>query len=107
MTPKTNVEKIKRVVAESYSVTVEAIDSRARPRNLFAARAVCMVIARNLLDLSDKELSVIFGRAQKTLIFARHKVRSAISANPAFHTRFLALQARCAAALVPTDGVTP
>lgn len=56
------VDEIKRICAEHYGTTVEAIDSHERPDHVVLARYMAASFVSELLHVSDRELDRLFNR---------------------------------------------
>ncbi|SHH36397.1 chromosomal replication initiator protein DnaA [Anaerosphaera aminiphila DSM 21120] len=70
-----NTQIIKEVVAKSYKVNIDDIDSKKRTRSIAYPRQIAMYIARELTDLSLPKIGEEFGgRDHSTVIHAYNKV---------------------------------
>ncbi|MFH1679539.1 MAG: helix-turn-helix domain-containing protein, partial [Candidatus Eisenbacteria bacterium] len=82
------VESIQKVVANHYSVTVEALLSQKRTASLALARQVAMYICRELTGLSLSQIGARFGgRDHTTVIHACHKIDNLLNADDDFRAR--------------------
>lgn len=78
-TKEINILRIKEMVADSYSVSVEDLNSKKRTKNIAFPRQVAMYIARNLLDISLPNIGGEFGgRDHTTVMHAIKKVEDEI-----------------------------
>ena len=78
-TKEINMLRIKEMVADSYNVTVEELNSKKRTKNIAFPRQVAMYIARNLLDISLPNIGDEFGgRDHTTVMHAIKKVEDEI-----------------------------
>jgi chromosomal replication initiator protein len=75
-------ERIRRVVAEEWSVEVEALVSKRRTKDLTVPRQVAMYLIRELLDLPLVEIGALFGgRDHSTVIHSIRKVEESLETN--------------------------
>ncbi len=74
-TKEINVLRIKEMVADSYNVTIEELDSKKRTKNIAFPRQVAMYISRSLLDISLPNIGDEFGgRDHTTVMHAIKKI---------------------------------
>ncbi|MBQ6367083.1 MAG: chromosomal replication initiator protein DnaA [Erysipelotrichaceae bacterium] len=79
------VDKIKRIVADYYGLTVTQISSKSRTKNIATARHVAMYLCRKLIDASYKDIGRSFGkRDHSTVINACEKVESMMQKSDAY-----------------------
>ncbi|HET9440241.1 MAG TPA: chromosomal replication initiator protein DnaA, partial [Longimicrobiales bacterium] len=85
---------IKERVAQLFSVTVEALSSKKRTKDVTIPRQVAMYLIRELLDLPLVEIGRLFGgRDHSTVIHSIQKVEEDLATNDGFHARVQALRA--------------
>jgi chromosomal replication initiator protein len=81
-------EIVRRRVAEAWSTTAEALESKRRTKDLTVPRQVAMFLIKELLDLSLVEIGKVFGgRDHSTVIHSVDKVREEMRRDPAFRER--------------------
>jgi len=81
-------EIIRRRVAEAWSTSAEALQSKRRTKDLTVPRQVAMYLIKELLDLSLVEIGKVFGgRDHSTVIHSVDKVREEMERDPAFRER--------------------
>jgi len=68
------VQRIQKIVADYYSLTVEDIKSRRRTQNFAYPRQIAMYLCRKLLDKSCNELGADFKRDHSTIIHGCEKI---------------------------------
>ncbi|NLY21113.1 MAG: chromosomal replication initiator protein DnaA [Tissierellia bacterium] len=74
-----DTNRIKTIVSENYSISIEDIDSRKRPKDIAFARQVAMYLTRELTDLSLPKIGNEFGgRDHTTVIHACDKINNEI-----------------------------
>ena len=74
-----SVEKVKRVVAKYYSISIKDMDSAKRTRNLAFPRQVAMYISKELTDRSLPQIGKSFGgKDHTTVLHAVKKISSSI-----------------------------
>lgn len=78
-----DIKKIKRIVADYYSLSVKQIVSATRTKNIAIPRHIAMYLCRTLLDAPYKEIGNEFGkRDHSTVINACEKVEELIKKDP-------------------------
>jgi len=88
-------ERIKRTVADSWDVKVEALASRRRTKDLTVPRQVSMYLLKDLLDLPLVRIGDLFGgRDHSTVIYSIQKVEDACSEDPDFKHRVEEIRGR-------------
>lgn len=93
-TPEITPSLVKERVAHSWGVTVEALASKKRTKEVTAPRQVAMYLIRDLLDLPLVEIGKQFGgRDHSTVIHSIQKVEDDFGKDAAFHARVQALRA--------------
>jgi len=81
-------------VAQSFGVSVEALASKKRTKDVTAPRQVAMYLIRELLDLPLVEIGKQFGgRDHSTVIHSIQKVEDDLRADDTFHARVQMLRA--------------
>jgi len=95
--PELTPELIRAQVAQSWGVSVEALSSKRRTKDLTVPRQVAMYLMRQLLGLSLVEIGRLFGgRDHSTVIHSIEKVEQEMAADPAFRARVEAVRAELA-----------
>jgi chromosomal replication initiator protein len=85
---------IRERIAESFSVSVEALCSKKRTKDLTVPRQIAMFLIRELLDVPLVEIGRLFGgRDHSTVIHAINKVQEDVAADAVFGARLQALRA--------------
>lgn len=79
-----SVDKIKKVVAEYYNLSVQQINSKSRTSNLIVARHIAMYLVRNLIEsISYIQIGKEFGgRDHSTVMKACDKVEKNMKKDP-------------------------
>lgn len=78
-----NTDRIKKIISETYGVSVEDLDSKKRPKDIAYARQVAMYLSREMTDLSLPKIGADFGgRDHTTVIHAIDKISKEIKLNP-------------------------
>src|SRR5690606_56865 len=86
-------ETIRARVAEYWGVTVDALVSKRRTRELTVPRQVAMYLIRELLDVPLVEIGRLFGgRDHSTVIHSIEKVEQEMAEDEAFRARVNALR---------------
>lgn len=79
---KNDIQKIQRVVAEYYNVTVDDLKSKKRVANIAFPRQIAIYLSRNLTDESFPRIGMEFGgRDHSTVIHSCDKIASEIKNN--------------------------
>ena len=93
-TPEITPSLIRERVAQLFGVTVEALSSKKRTKEVTMPRQVAMYLIRELLDLPLVEIGRLFGgRDHSTVIHSIQKVEEDLAADDTFHARVQALRA--------------
>lgn len=93
-TPEITASLVKERVAQSWGVSVEALASKKRTKEVTAPRQVAMYLIRELMDLPLVEIGRQFGgRDHSTVIHSIQKVEEDIGKDATFHARVQALRA--------------
>ena len=93
-TPEITPVLIRERVAQLFGVTVDALSSKKRTKEVTMPRQVAMYLIRDLLDLPLVEIGKLFGgRDHSTVIHSIQKVEEDLAADDAFHARVQALRA--------------
>ena len=74
LTKEINIEKIQRIVAEYYNLTVEDIRGRRRTQNIAYPRQIAMYLCRKLLDKSSNQIGQVFKKDHSTIIHGCEKI---------------------------------
>ena len=92
--PEITPTLIRERVAQLFGVTVEALSSKKRTKEVTMPRQVAMYLIRELLDLPLVEIGKLFGgRDHSTVIHSIQKVEEDLAGDDAFHARVEALRA--------------
>jgi len=93
-TPEITPALVKERVAHSWGVTVEALASKKRTKDVTAPRQVAMYLIRELLDIPLVEIGRLFGgRDHSTVIHSIQKVEEDLAHDDGFHARVSQLRA--------------
>ena len=88
-----SAEMIRAQVATRYGVTVDALISKKRTKELTVPRQVAMYLIREMLDLPLVEIGKLFGgRDHSTVIHSIQKVEEDLRADEAFRERVEAIR---------------
>lgn len=91
--PTPNV--VRRLVAEAWGVSAEALQSKKRTKDLTVPRQVAMYLIKERFDLALVEIGKLFGgRDHSTVIHSVAKVEDEMAADPNFRERVDAIRAR-------------
>jgi len=78
-----DVDRILEVVSRAYHVGVDDVRSTRRHKSVALPRHVAMYLARELTDMSWKEIGRHFGRSNHTgALFAHRKIAAALDTDP-------------------------
>jgi chromosomal replication initiator protein len=92
--PEITPALIRERVATVFGVTVEALSSKKRTKEITMPRQVAMYLIRELLDLPLVEIGKLFGgRDHSTVIHSIQKVEEDLATDDGFHARVQALRA--------------
>ena len=81
-------ERVRQKVAEAWSTSSEALQSKKRTKDLTVPRQVAMFLTRELFDMPLVEIGRLFGgRDHSTVIHSIAKVEEDMAADPAFRQR--------------------
>ena len=73
------IDKIQKVVAEEYNLTVKDLKVKKRTKELAVPRQIAMYLARSLTDMSTTEIGDTFGgRDHTTVMHAYNKIAADI-----------------------------
>ena len=79
---KNNINRIQRIVAEHFQVTVDDLKSKKRSANLAFPRQVAMYLCRKLTDESFPKIGIEFGgKDHSTVIHSVEKIEKEIMVN--------------------------
>ncbi|MGQ0815688.1 MAG: chromosomal replication initiator protein DnaA [Gemmatimonadota bacterium] len=93
-TPDITPSLVKERVAAAWNITVEALASKKRTKEITVPRQVAMYLIRELLDLPLVEIGRLFGgRDHSTVIHSIQKVEQDLQGNDTFHARVQHLRA--------------
>ncbi|MFN2399622.1 MAG: chromosomal replication initiator protein DnaA [Gemmatimonadaceae bacterium] len=83
-----NPATIQTAVAREWGVTVDALRSKSRTKDIAVPRQVAMYLIRNLLGTQLVEIGSAFGgRDHSTVMYSLEKVEEFLTVNPDFHNR--------------------
>ena len=92
--PEITAALVKERVAQNWGVTVEALASKKRTKEVTAPRQVAMYLIRELLDVPLVEIGRLFGgRDHSTVIHSIQKVEDDLAHDDGFHARVSQLRA--------------
>jgi chromosomal replication initiator protein len=92
--PEVTPSLIRERVAQLFGVTVDALSSKKRTKEVTMPRQVAMYLIRELLDLPLVEIGRLFGgRDHSTVIHSIQKVEEDLATDDSFHARVQALRA--------------
>jgi len=92
--PELSADGIRARVAQAWGVSVEALASKRRTKDITIPRQVAMYLIRDLLDLPLVEIGRHFGgRDHSTVIHSIQKVEDQLAQDPDFRARVEALRA--------------
>jgi chromosomal replication initiator protein len=92
--PEVTPVLIRERVAQLFGVTVDALSSKKRTKEVTMPRQVAMYLIRELLDLPLVEIGRLFGgRDHSTVIHSIQKVEEDLATDDSFHARVQALRA--------------
>jgi chromosomal replication initiator protein len=92
--PEITPTLVKERVAQNWGVSVEALASKKRTKDVTAPRQVAMYLIRELLDLPLVEIGKLFGgRDHSTVIHSIQKVEDDLQKDDSFHARVQQLRA--------------
>ncbi|HEY0810122.1 MAG TPA: chromosomal replication initiator protein DnaA, partial [Longimicrobiales bacterium] len=92
--PEVTPTLIRERVAQLFGVTVDALSSKKRTKEVTLPRQVAMYLIRELLDLPLVEIGKLFGgRDHSTVIHSISKVEEDLATDDSFHARVQALRA--------------
>ena len=92
--PEITPALIRERVATVFGVTVDALSSKKRTKEITMPRQVAMYLIRELLDLPLVEIGRLFGgRDHSTVIHSIQKVEEDLATDDGFHARVQALRA--------------
>ena len=78
----TNIDKIQRIVAEHYQITVEDMKSKKRSANLAIPRQIAMYLCRTMTDESFPKIGIDFGgKDHSTVIHSVEKIEKELKTN--------------------------
>ena len=81
---KNNIDKVQKIVAEKYNLTVEDIKGKKRNANITEARQIAMYICRNVLNESLMRIGNEFGgKDHTTVMHSVSKIEAAIKKDQA------------------------
>ena len=96
-----NIENIQQLVAEYFHLDVNTMLGKSRKRNIVIARQLGMYFAKQMTDLSLKDIGRHFGnREHTTVLHALKTVNDLAETDPAFATMLSGLQHKLENSLV-------
>ena len=82
MGEKNNIQRIQRIVAEYFQISVEDIRSKKRSANISFPRQIAMYLCRNMTDESFPKIGIEFGgKDHSTVMFSVEKIENEIKTN--------------------------
>ena len=79
---KNDIQKIQRVVAEHYNVSVEDLKSKKRVATIAFPRQIAIYLSRQLTDESFPKIGIEFGgRDHSTVIHSINKIDTELKTN--------------------------
>ena len=79
---KNNIQRIQRIVAEYFQISVEDIRSKKRNSNISNPRQIAMYLCRNMTDESFPRIGIEFGgKDHSTVMHSVEKIEKEIKAN--------------------------
>ena len=79
---KNNIQRIQRIVAEYFQISVEDIRSKKRNANISNPRQIAMYLCRNMTDESFPKIGIEFGgKDHSTVMHSVEKIEKEIKAN--------------------------
>ena len=82
---KNNVNKIQKVVAEYFQISVEDLKSKKRNSNISFPRQIAMFLCRKFTDESFPKIGIQFGgRDHSTIMHSVDKIENEIKTNAQF-----------------------
>lgn len=80
---KTNIQKIQKVVADAYKISVDDMKSKKRSAVVTGPRHIAMYLSRELLNESYERIGLEFGgKDHSTVITCCNKIQQEINNNP-------------------------
>lgn len=80
---RNNIEKVQKVVAERYNVSVDDIRGKKRNANIAFPRQIAMYICRNVLNEPFMKIALEFGgKDHTTVMYSVEKIEKAIKKDP-------------------------
>lgn len=83
MKPKPSIDRIRKVVAEYYDVSVSDIMSKSRSAQVSKARRVAVYMARRITNHSSVELARRFGREHSTILYYAREIAELVDTDAA------------------------
>ena len=86
ITPKVNtVERIRDVVCDYFDLSVDAISTKSRKREVVQARQIAMYLIRSMTNLSLDEIGKVFdNRDHSTVLYSIQQIEKKMKKDPAF-----------------------
>ena len=82
MGEKNEIQRIQRIVAEHFQITVEDIRSKKRSANISFPRQIAMYLCRTMTDESFPKIGIEFGgKDHSTVMFSVEKIENEIKIN--------------------------
>ncbi len=83
---KVNIDKIKKMIAEEYSISTDILCSKSRKNNIVSARQLAMYLSRCLTNEPLSIISMKFGRKDHTTVMnAVKKIEAKIKINSQYN----------------------
>lgn len=78
----TTFQSIANVVADEFSIPVQAIFSRARPDHIAFPRMVAMKLSQDIMGATRAKVALFFGRHPTDIGHASHSVSDRMATEP-------------------------
>lgn len=95
-----SIERIRKIVAKKFGVTLEDLDSKAKPANLAVARQTTMWLIRTLTDASFPEVARAVNKLDhETARCAMRSIEARLETDPVYKELLEELTLECVEAL--------
>jgi chromosomal replication initiator protein len=82
----TEAQQIRLAVANFFNITIEQMDSRARPDYIVWPRMIAMALIREKLQFSYPHIGLLFKKDRGTAMYAKRAVKNRAEVEPTFKT---------------------
>lgn len=80
-----NINNIQNIICDYFSVPIDKLVGKTRKRNIVVARQIAMYFAKNMTELSLKEIGKYFGnRDHATVLYSIKTVNNLVDVDPLF-----------------------